>query len=232
MKFSNEIIPFVKEFEFPYLNSYLVVNHEKQGIPIPIPLPVIGDRVYSPSRYIRTMLLIHSYKCIRNKDDPSKLYIGNQYNMNIYFHWLCLLSAERHIWIHHYKPPKQNATILDAGAGCGETAWFFFNEFKAKKVICVEPNKDRFNLLESNAKSNNWNVELINDIIRPEHIERKDIDFMKMDIEGAEKEFINFKLPPSAIETHTKMITQAYVNNNQGFRISWQNRVNAIVRNF
>lgn len=234
MKFSREILPFCKTIEMPYLNSQFVLNNQKIGKPVPIPLPVIGDKIYAPNRYIRGLIFFHVLRCKRlssNFDANDLVYVPPPFNIKIFFHWLDVLANELPIWKKHYAPPfgMKDFTVLDAGAGCGETAWLFLG-MGAKKVICIEPDPNRFNLILDNAAANRWNIEAINDYLRPEHVERPDIDFAKIDIEGGEWFIKDLKLPPSVLETHNDQTREAFEQ--RGFWTVMNNhRGCALVRN-
>ncbi len=60
-----------------------------------------------------------------------------------------ILEHELEMWHNMYLPVS--GTVLDVGAGCGETA-FFYLKHGAKQVVCIEGNKDCFNNLCSNFK--------------------------------------------------------------------------------
>lgn len=98
--------------------------------------------------------------------------------------------------------------VLDVGAGCGETALFFFLN-GARKVICVEPNSNLVAYLRRNARLNHWNVEVLDVPFNLDMLSLK-FDFMKMDGEGCEEELLKAeKLPPAAIEVHKRDVLKA-----------------------
>ena len=92
-----------------------------------------------------------------------------------------IVENDLKIWHDHYLPIPEG-TILDIGAGAGETAKFFL-EHGATKVICVEMDKEAIKLLHENFDGNN------RVIIVPERIDK-----IKIDIEGSERDMI--------VETH------------------------------
>lgn len=234
MKFSKEIIPFSKEFQLPYMNSGFVLNNDKIGKPVPIPLPIITDKIYAPNMYIKALLMYRSWKGKRVSDFTHEdiIHLPSPFNLDIFFYYFIALASEYKTWLAHYLPPYslKGKTVLDAGAGCGETSWFYFNH-GASKVIAVEPSPTAFSLLSLNSKNNNWNIELINSILTPEILFRQDIDFAKVDIERGEIPFIPVanKFPPTIMETHDKYITQAY--NEKGFHTVWGYRLCSLVTN-
>ena len=64
--------------------------------------------------------------------------------------------------------------MLDAGAGCGETALFYLNH-GAKHVICVEPPGEALRMLKKNFGGDS-RVTIV----------ESSVDLIKCDIEGAE----------------------------------------------
>lgn len=111
-----------------------------------------------------------------------------------------------------YSSPKsiEGQTILDIGAGCGETAYFYF-QHGAKKVICIEQDDIAFEYLQWNSSHNNWNTDVyhkpfdLSDLTIP-------CDLVKMDIEGLEIDLLflmeNQTLPPIILELHSDKITE------------------------
>ena len=91
-----------------------------------------------------------------------------------------VLERELSMWHLYYLPNKSlvGKTVLDLGAGCGETAHFYLNH-GASRVICVEPDKKLLERLRRNFGDDPRVV------IVPEFV-----DHIKMDIEGAEEGMI------------------------------------------
>ncbi len=90
------------------------------------------------------------------------------------------LTAELEMWHRNYLPAGRS--VLDLGAGCGETVMFYLNH-GAENVLAVEGNSECFRNLAKNF-GGDGRVSL-------HHIM---IDHLKVDIEGGEKGMI--------IETH------------------------------
>ena len=90
------------------------------------------------------------------------------------------VDTELELWHRCYLPVGN--VVLDLGAGCGETAQFYLNH-GAKRVVAIESNSDAYELLVKNFAHDD-RVVCIN----------AQIDSVKMDIEGAEKNMV--------IETH------------------------------
>lgn len=114
-------------------------------------------------------------------------------------------------WKHHYTEfmPANTQTVLDVGAGCGETALLYFLN-GVNRVICIEPDAERARLLEKNASTNHWNISITREKFDPGFLEQLDFDFMKMDCEGCESQLLKAnKLPPCVIEVHGTELLRA-----------------------
>lgn len=106
-------------------------------------------------------------------------------------------------WLQTYLPPfsLEGRTVLDVGAGCGETAFFYFLH-GANKVIAIEPSLDALECLHINAQINKWNIQIIPEKFTLEHLKLPH-DFMKIDIDGAETALLNTQIDePCVIEVH------------------------------
>ncbi len=127
--------------------------------------------------------------------------------------YLSIVFSEWHSeWERYYLPPFsiRGKTVLDVGAGCGETALFYLSH-GANKVICVETNPRSLSFLEENAKANMWNVQIVPGFFNLDMLNYP-IDFVKMDCEGCEEALLNVdRLPPIALEVHTAPILQSLV---------------------
>ena len=82
----------------------------------------------------------------------------------------------------HKYPVPRGGTVLDLGAGCGETAFYYLSH-GAARVIAVESDPEALSFLKRNF-GDDPRV-----LILPEHL-----DNVKIDIDGGEKEMI--------LETH------------------------------
>ena len=116
-------------------------------------------------------------------------------------------------WERDYIPDGglRGKTVLDVGAGCGETALLFLRA-KASKVICIEPDEFAYDALVVNAAMNNWNVVMaIQDNFHAEYIEKFKPDFCKIDCEGGERELLKLdRLPPMVLEIHGRKLYEAF----------------------
>jgi len=118
-----------------------------------------------------------------------------------------MVETEMKVWERFYAPHAlEGLTVLDVGAGCGETADFYLKR-GARKVIAVEPDKKAFEILKANMIENNMEVEPINEYFALGHLKITH-DFMKMDCEGGESLLLEYdsKLKPSVIEAHSEPV--------------------------
>ena len=119
--------------------------------------------------------------------------------------WAWMLLVEWPTWQKLYTLiPLEGKTVLDVGAGCGETA-LIFHLLGASKIIAIEPNKHAISCLAENAKVNGWKIEIVPEYFNLKHL-RYDFDFMKMDIEGAESILLDATdfHKPAIVEVHSK----------------------------
>jgi hypothetical protein len=119
----------------------------------------------------------------------------------------------REIWDKYYIPyfGVKGRTVLDIGAGVGETAHFYFLN-GAAKVIAVESEPTNCKILKSNAKRNAWNIEIHSRPFRLSDL-LLSYDFFKMDIEGSERMLLRYKrkLKPCIIESHDSEVSEGLV---------------------
>jgi predicted rRNA methylase YqxC with S4 and FtsJ domains len=111
---------------------------------------------------------------------------------------LLILKEELDVWHRAYLPIGR--TVLDLGAGCGETAQFYLNH-GAERVICVESNPSFLTLLRQNF-GNDPRITIID----------ANIDSIKCDIEGSEKNMIIETHFPAYLERQYAFKHQATVN--------------------
>lgn len=106
-------------------------------------------------------------------------------------------------------------TVLDVGAGEGESALFFLAH-GARKVICVEADRACYENLVCNAKG-----KPIVPILKPFSLDdlERDFDFMKCDIEGYEEILLDVVLDkPAVVEVHGLQLRDKFVE--RGYRAS------------
>jgi hypothetical protein len=138
---------------------------------------------------------------------------------------LDLLLAED--WARYYLPiDVTGLTILDVGAGEGETAKFFLDH-GATKIICIEPEPIAAKTLNANALNHPGKIE-----VYPRFFELSDLslkhDFMKMDIEGYEESLLSgIQLSaPAVIEVHGLQLRDKF--RKQNYRIDDEPNRNGI----
>jgi hypothetical protein len=118
-----------------------------------------------------------------------------------------LLWREWQSWKSWYLPPwsLKGKTVLDVGAGCGETALFYYLH-GARRVIAIEPQSTLTPLLRRNMSRNKWDMKVVEGLFQMAMLEWN-FDFMKMDGEGCEAQLLTAdSLPPCAIEVHEKSV--------------------------
>ena len=111
-------------------------------------------------------------------------------------------------WDRYYLPKDgaQGKRILDAGADCGSTAWYYLRH-GASSIICIEEDKARVRMLRRNANRLGWNVEIYQRKFMQSDMFDHDIDFAKIDCEGGEDEVLGIEeedLPPLVMEIHNE----------------------------
>jgi predicted RNA methylase len=131
-----------------------------------------------------------------------------------------LLLNETIEWVKYYLPLSVSGlTILDVGAGEGETAKFFL-ENGATNVICIEPHVESFKILKLNAI--NHNLLAVN-----KRFELSDLktphDFVKVDIEGYEEVLLDERLEtPAIVEVHGLQLCDRFKA--KGYRLRYPYR--------
>lgn len=118
---------------------------------------------------------------------------------------------EWQFWEESYLPhfSLKGRTILDVGAGCGETA-FFYLLHGVNKVVAIEPSIKAVECLRENVEVNKWNVEIIPEEFKLEHLKIPH-DFLKMDIDGAETILFNTQIDePCVVEAHNDPTKQEF----------------------
>lgn len=116
-------------------------------------------------------------------------------------------------WRADYLPYSsiEGLTILDVGAGCGETCHFFLKN-SASKVIALESNSKYMELLKSNALENSWNVETVCEPFSPKHLKEFEFDYAKIDIDGGESCLLALdELPRMIMEVHDRSVKELFM---------------------
>jgi hypothetical protein len=115
-----------------------------------------------------------------------------------------MMLYEWKTWTKHYAPRGfdfHGKTVLDVGAGEGETVEFYRLQ-GAGKFICVEPDPQRAARLRENSTRNGWDAEVFEEPFSLRFLERE-FDFMKMDCEGCEQILLGTRVAfPCVLETH------------------------------
>lgn len=114
---------------------------------------------------------------------------------------------EKAMWKKWYGTNFSGMTVMDIGAGAGETASYFFNH-GAKKVIAFEIDETAIECLWKNAERNNWNITIYGREFYAPLDMRIPHDYMKVDIEGGEVDLLNWtgSLGKCSFELHPERI--------------------------
>lgn len=199
------------------LPDQIVVSGTKK-----IPLFGIAGRTYGPHRLLRIIMTMRGWRVLSYSEPvilegPHVLFTGTRYHAT-------LLFDEWNAWQRLYLPnfSLKDKTVLDLGAGCGETAYFFLR-YGAKQIFSVEPDPIAFRFLRKNIETNHWNVVPIREPFRIEQFELARFDFIKMDIEGSESQLLHAeRLPaPMVIEAHTSAIAASLIAK-FNLRVAWR----------
>lgn len=136
---------------------------------------------------------------------------------------ISLIIGEMQVWIQSYLALNlAGLTVLDVGAGEGETAKFFLDH-GAAKVVCIEPCKKAYRYLARNSSVHPEVLAVnkrfsLSDLCLPH-------DFLKCDIEGYEEELLDADLSvPAVVEVHGLQLRDKFKRT--GWRICNNNNLN------
>jgi SAM-dependent methyltransferase len=194
-----------------------------------VPLLCILGTLYLPHEALRLLWDTRWLNEIENHDDYTVLKAEGQTLKLLYQH-AHFLASEWKEWKQFYTPnfPLEGKTVLDVGAGCGETAFFYFLH-GAYKVIAVEPNVKAVECLKENAERNGWNVEVFAEPFSLRHL-GLDYDFMKMDGEGCEEQLLTLPMidKPCVVEVHGTDLLNKFLKKGWRKIHSWPNDIHLI----
>lgn len=131
------------------------------------------------------------------------------------------ILGETQDWLVNYLPVDiRGKTVLDVGAGEGETARFFLAH-GAAKVIAVEPEPTAYKYLAVNAL-NHPQIKPVQSAFKVGMAWQFQPDFIKVDIEGYEEILLYVKLPcPAVVEVHGLQLRDRFAA--AGWQISYNN---------
>jgi hypothetical protein len=177
-----------------------------------VPVIYIGEQSYHPWAFSRIFVKSLGW---RFRKVSEELYSVRYKGTTMTLPWPYAFGLAREYfteWPSYYLPKFSlvGKTVLDAGAGAGESAYFFL-QHGASKVLTVERNEMAARLIDKNAEENRWPVERIADAWDNSILQKFSFDFMKMDIEGDEKQLLEIdELSfPAVVESHTPELTKA-----------------------
>jgi len=160
---------------------------------------------WSLTEWLKHLAISWNWKMVGN--DSVKI---GPYELELTPYYFGLLWREWRAWKNWYLPPWSLAgkTVLDVGAGCGETA-LFYDLHGASRGIAIEPQTSLVPLLRKNMSRNKWDMKVVEG---PFDLSMLDwsFDFMKMDGEGCEALLLDSSfLPPCAIEVHSRVFVES-----------------------
>ena len=183
-----------------------------------LPCIWVGDIYNFPPYRIDVFLKFRGLKCAKTSDGNIEL-SKSGLRFVLAPEYASLFINEFADWDKQYNPPfsPTNKTIMDVGAGCGETI-FYFALKGCKDFIAIEPNPQNADLIRLNASRNSLNVKIYTDIFRRCHLDEH-FDFMKSDCEGGESILLEpEKCKPVSLEVHGKDLKQKFLK--KGFKIA------------
>lgn len=138
------------------------------------------------------------------KIDHNHFVIGkNGFEFILTAHYASIIITELLNWKRDYMFPSslKNKTILDIGAGCGESI-FYFALNGCRNFIAVEPDPECADLIKKNAEHNSLNIKVYNDYFNKSHLDET-FDFIKCDCEGGESILLEHQTAkPISLEVH------------------------------
>lgn len=157
---------------------------------------------WSLTEWLKHLAISWNWKIV----DDNTVKIG-PYVLELTPYYFELLWREWRSWKNWYLPQwsLKGKTVLDVGAGCGETALFYYCH-GASRVIAIEPQSSLVPLLRRNMSRNKWDMKIVEGPFQASMLEWN-FDFMKMDGEGCEAQLLTEdSLPPCAIEAHDRAV--------------------------
>ncbi len=165
---------------------------------------VVGDLQHPPPEFFSRFLRYHNWSITGRTESTITVRIEGKVELELTPSTWTVVFSEWIYWKQHYIEflPPHAKTVLDVGSGCGETALLYFLK-GAEKLICLEPDEEKANLLEKNSRRNRWNTTVLRRPFRTSYLKQLQFDFMKMDCEGCESLLLDVEeLPPCVIEVH------------------------------
>lgn len=131
---------------------------------------------------------------------------------------LSMVEAEHQSWLRQYFPVDvKGLTVLDVGAGEGETALFYLAH-GARHVICVEASEDAWLNLKLNEHNHPSKLTAVLEPFNLKMLDEYKFDFAKFDIEGYEEPLLDVDLKvPVVAEIHGNQLREKF--REKGWRI-------------
>ena len=176
------------------------------------PFLLVANPAILPHQCLKKMFVTWYWTLTSSSSKYYNLRIG-RYTVKLHPEYFHIIFHEWPEWKMYHLPPfsLKGATVLNIGAGCGETALFYFIH-GVKRVICVEQVPELATIISGNLRANKWNAEVYGS---PFGIEMLNLsfDFMKMDCEGCEARLLEADLLPTCVmEVHDRHVLYALIN--------------------
>ncbi len=173
-----------------------------------VPALYIGKRGLFPHEYIRIAWQMRDWK-LETKGADSYIIRHENDSLILTEARMTSMICEWKQWEKYYVPEfsLEGKTVLDVGAGCGETAYLYFLH-GVKRIIAIEIDPVQVEQLEKNAEINGWNngsrLKIIPRAFEIDDLKREKFDFAKIDIEGGEASLLKLDSIdfPVVLEAH------------------------------
>ena len=154
-------------------------------------------------------MLDNLYECATHPRGLIRAYTSG---LSLDYYCRFLMAKEWGNQWHWYIPRGglEGKTVLDIGAGCGETTYLFL-EHGAKEVIAIEPDLKRVAMFRRNMWRFNWKATLYGRRFEPSDLDIPH-DFLKADMEGYEQLMLDRpeKIRPCTLEVHTHYLRERF----------------------
>lgn len=131
---------------------------------------------------------IYQYLCVKNVigkitwiNYKSEKLLGITFHFDNFYAFFALFTEIFIYTIYHFPANKPNPLIIDCGWNIGMSVLYFKYLYPQSHIVCYEPDKETFSILEKNVKANNiTNVELHNKAVWWENGELEFYSFSDM----------------------------------------------------
>ena len=125
-----------------------------------LPTFKILSGTFLPHKAISTIWKTRNFEEVKRDEETVTLREkSRKWTVQLLENYAMTMIREWGIWNKYYLPnfSLEGKTVLDVGAGCGETALFYFLN-GASKIFAIEPNEEAYKLLLENKEVNDWDL--------------------------------------------------------------------------